>query len=455
MADTQKESTIGALKKIITISFPLVVQGLVFQLQSLTDKAFLGNLDTRFVSAAGAAQMPFVALEDSLVAVSIGITIIISNLYGARREKEIPTYIASSCLFHSFIGIGAFLMWQIGAQPILVFFQVDPQIIGYSIQYVKICSVYLIFIGFDSVLQSMLQGMGETKPIMYAGILKVGLNVILSWILIFGKFGFPQLQVAGAAIGTLAANVCSFSFIACYCLVINGKKYALCTDMKKWVAIRPYVQAIKLGMPVGLEYLLWNASNLLLIRFINGFSYLHMAIFTLTFGFQCVVSMIYQGTSKAALTMIGQNVGAGNRRNANRFFYVTVALNFAVVAAAAAGFFLIPGSLLRIFSNDPAVITQGIPYLQWIGIIMFSQSVNIICGSAIRANGNTKWMLCSQLFGSILITGFAWLCVERFHFGMLSIYVTIFLDETIRGAVNFVYYRKKYGGTARSAATCA
>ena len=268
------------IRTIFQVAFPLIIQGMVFQLQSLTDKAFLGNLDTVYVSAAGAGQ----------------------------RDK-IADYVKSMAVYHTMVGILVFAAWFFGAETILRFFQVDSNIMGYSLSYVRVCIFYFLFVGVDSSLQAMLQGMGETRPIMYAGILKAGLNILVSWILIFGKCGFPALYVTGAA--------------------------------------------------------------LLFLSF--------------------------------------------------------------------------PRPLLGIFSNDGLLIEEGAVFLIMIGVIMIPQSMNVICGNAIRVNGDTKWMLFSQIFGSILVISVSWFLVEKIHMNMMAIYITLFLDEAVRGAINFLYYRARYG----------
>ena len=96
---------------IFHVAFPLIIQGLVFQLQSLTDKAFLGNLDTKYVSAVGAAQMPFYTVVDSVGAITIGLVIILSKLYGAGKKEEINSYVKSTALYNMLIGIGIFFLW--------------------------------------------------------------------------------------------------------------------------------------------------------------------------------------------------------------------------------------------------------------------------------------------------------------------------------------------------------
>ncbi len=85
------------IKETSLFAFPIIIQGLVYELQSLTDKAFLGNLKTEYVSAVGAAQLPLNATMDGLVALSVAITIIVSHLYGAKKQEEAGNYVKSQC----------------------------------------------------------------------------------------------------------------------------------------------------------------------------------------------------------------------------------------------------------------------------------------------------------------------------------------------------------------------
>ncbi len=445
METSARNSLKERIGRIFYVAFPLIVQGLVFQLQSLTDKAFLGNLDTKYVSAVGAAQMPFYTVVDSMGAISIGLVIIISTLYGAGQKDKINAYVKSTALYHMLIGIAFFLLWELFAEPILVFFKTDALIIDYSVTYIRICAIYLLVFGIDSAFQSMLQGIGDTKPIMYSGILKVGLNMLISWVLVFGKLGFPALNIAGAAIGTVVADIIAFLYIAFYCLIVKKKQFHIKIKDRMWFHIKPYGQVIKLGIMSGLEYLLWNASNLLLIRFINGFSYMAMGIYTLTFGFQCIVFIVCERVSKSALTLMGHNIGAKQFKRADQLFYNCIVINLIIVLVSFIGIASFPGALLDIFSNDPELIKDGIPYMIFMGFILFPQSINVICGNGIKAHGNTKWMFVSQAIGSTLIVVISCFLVLVLHMNMIAIYATIFIDETVRGAINYLYYRRKYG----------
>lgn len=130
------------------------------------------------------------------------------------------------------------------------------------------------------------------------------------------------------------------------------------------------------------------------------------------------------------------------RKEAEKSFRTCIFLNLVIVGIAAIVFILCPEYLLGIFSNDQEIITQGVPYLIFLGVIMFPQSINVICGNGIKAKGDTKWMLVSQTIGSILIIFISWLLIKGFQMDMRAIYITLFIDESIRGLINYWHYRK-------------
>ena len=75
---------------------------------------------------------------------------------------------------------------------------------------------------------------------------------------------------------------------------------------------------------------------------------------------------------------------------------------------------------------------------------MFPKSLNVIVGNGIRSHGDTKWMLYSQIVGSILVVGCSFALVNIFQLGITAIYITLFLDESIRASINGIYYKMKY-----------
>lgn len=426
---------------IIRIALPMIIQGLVFQLQSLTDKAFLGNINTIYISAIGAAQFPLNTTLDSLVAVSTGLIIIVSQIMGAKQNEKIKEYIRSAIFYNSILSGLLFIVWFVFPQNVLALLNVDQDILPYSVQYVRVCSFYFLLLGIDASLQAMLQGMGNTKPIMYAGILKVVLNIVISWVLIFGHFGFPRMEVLGAAIGTVAANSISAAMIIGYSVMIKRKEYGITRGENTWFRMAPYKEIIKLGLPTGLEYLMWNASNLVLIRLLNGISYMAMAVYTLTFGIEIVIYAIFDGMARSTMTLMGQQIGAQNGEKANQYLKACLVLDGIVISAAILIFMIMNKPILHIFSKDSAIINEAAPFLIATAFIMLPKSLNVVIGNGIRAYSDTKWMLYSQMIGSLYVITCSFFLVSVLKLGIVAIYITLFSDEAIRAALNYHHFR--------------
>lgn len=172
----------------------------------------------------------------------------------------------------------------------------------------------------------MLQGIGKTKPIMITSLMKVFLNVVISYILIFGKLGFEPMNIEGAA------------------------------------------------------------------------------VYTLTFGIEVVIYAIFNGTGKASMTLIGQDIGAADYESAHDYVKICIVANSLLITLCVLLFVLFSKPLLGIFTTSTKLINLASPYLIFTGIILFPKSINVIIGNAIRSHGNTKWMLYSQIIGSSFIS---------------------------------------------------
>ncbi len=430
---------------IIVMAFPIIVQGLVFELQSLTDKAFLGNIDSLYISVMGACQIPFNTTLDCLAALSIGITIIVSQMHGVSKKKEILDTVKSSIFYSSIISFCIFVLWFAFSAYIFKLLSVDKNIVGYCISYVRICSIYFLFLGIDLSLQAMLQGIGDTKPIMYSGLTKVFLNVFLAWVLILGNMGFPSLGVKGAAIAAATANVLSSLMLVTYCFIIKRKTFGFRNGKIISFKFSPYKATIRLGLPTGLEFLLWDISNLIMVKFLNKTGYMATTIYTLTF--LCIEGFVYTiffGISKAALTLQGNRIGQDDAKGAKKILNASIVMGAILVIFSLIVFILFSRQILGVFTNDEKIIDESIPYLIFAGVILLPKSINVIVGSGIRAYGDTKWMLYTQIIGSVIVASGSYVLINVVGLNLAAVYITCLADETIRASINcFHYYKGK------------
>ncbi|MDC7124577.1 MAG: MATE family efflux transporter [Spirochaetales bacterium] len=108
-------------------------------------------------------------------------------------------------------------------------------------------------------------------------------------------------------------------------------------------------------------------------------------------------------------------------------------------------FVSLPSPIISIFTNDENIISMAVPYLMFTGIIIFPKSLNVTIGNGIRAYGDTKWMLYTQLLGSVFVILSAYILSNIFPMKIWIIYLTLLMDESLRCIVNGVhFYRKKH-----------
>jgi putative MATE family efflux protein len=330
------------------MALPIIIQGLVFQLQTVVDKAFLGKIDTNYLSAVGVAQLPFFTSVDALTAICTGLTIIVAMKFGAGKQKEIHESVNAAIAFNLMLSLSLFIIWMAFPDIILSWMNVNDTLVPYCNDYIRTLSYFLILFGVDISLQATLQGMGKTKPIMYVGLVKVLLNILLAWIFIFGKFGFPAMYVYGAALATTIANITGTLILIVY--------FAMSRELSPNLKLREiflfrwdlYNKIIRLGLPTGTEYLLWNVSNLILVSLLNKQGVKVVAVFTVTYAIEIFVYMIFNGISKATLTLVGNSIGAGKKSDAKSIMTSSIRYTMLFVLLFCIIFAVFPKPILSI-----------------------------------------------------------------------------------------------------------
>ncbi len=427
---------------IMSMALPIIIQGLVFQLQAVVDKAFLGKIDTNYLSAVGVAQLPFFTTVDALTAICTGLTIIVAMKFGAGKQKEIHESVNAAIVFNFMLSLSLYIIWNAFPDTILSWMNVSDTLVPYCNDYIRTLSFFLILFGIDISLQATLQGMGKTKPIMYVGLVKVLLNILLAWVFIFGKLGFSAMYVYGAALATTISNIVGTLLLIIYFVASKD----LSPNMKlreifnfRWDLYRKIIQ---LGLPTGTEYLLWNISNLILVSLLNKQGVKVVAVFTVTYAIEIFVYMIFNGIARATLTLVGNRIGAGDKTAAKSIMTSSIRYSMLFVLLFCTIFTVFPRPILSIFTNDRELINMSVFYLFMRGITMFPKSLNVVVGSGNRANGDVKWMLYTQILGSVFVVAAAYCFIYGFQLGAIAIYLTLFLDELLRATLNTIRFYK-------------
>lgn len=429
--------------QILRLAMPLIAQQLCLQLQVWIDRAMLGHADPVFFSAIGNTLIPYHMLTSTVLAICGGTAILVAQGAGAGDSEKIRKTAESSFLGNSLLSALAFVFLMLCSDTLFDLMGVRGEVLEHSTAYLRMLSVSLLILGPSATANAVLQGLGYTRTIMVTGILGNLLNIVLDWLLIFGRLGFPALGIRGAALATVIANALSAALVVLYVLRGSRMPVKLNPFRTPGKQLRRYGRVLGLGIPSGLEYLLWNAGNLVLVSFLNRLDMMAAGIYTLVFSIESIPLLIYMGFANAGLTLVGRGTGARDPGQARRSGLLCLGFSLAVCVAVAVVFHGFPRQLLELFTDDTGILDTSVPYLRFLSWILFPKAINNVIGLCIRGMGDTRWMLCTQIFGTVFMIGAGYILILHTGLGLMGIFVTFLADEAIRGFANLLRFLRK------------
>lgn len=434
--------------RIMKIAVPIILSNVISQLQMIIDRIFLGQMNTLYMSALGNVTSPMWTTMSFAFTITAGASILISQNIGANNKEKADEYAASLLKWNNIPSIALFLFWILCGKHVFTLMGVSESVMPYCLGYMKYFVPTFLLIGIEGSTAVIMQTSNYTKPMVYYGLIRSGTNIVLDYALIFGHFGLPALGIEGAA---LATTIAEFSGVIFATNAMRSPKLTTRPPVRVIIkaSVKPYLNSLKLGVNCALEDLAWNAGNLVIIRILNSINEIAAGIYSIVFSVEVLIVVVIGAFGNATMTLTGE---ANGRKDRNQYKQV-VKLAYLFSAAIAFVTLIIcavfPKQILSLFSSDEQIITGCGIYLIMVCINLFGKAGNIIVGAGIKGNGDTRWMLCTQIFGTILVVGCACFFVYVLKLGIIGVFMAVVVDEAVRALVNlsrFLHIIKKMEG---------
>ena len=211
-------------KEIWRIAVPIMIGGLAQTLITFTDTAFLGHLGVIALGASMMAGMYYFVFTTMAMGLAIGIQIIIARRFGAQEYNKIGSIFQHGAASIFLFGLLLFTIMRLFSGPLLDFIIASDNIYSGAMEYINVRQFGIVFVCLNYLFRSLYTGLSNTKVITYSTVIMATVNIILDYCLIFGKFGFPEMGIAGAALASLIAEVTATTFFFVYTYIKLGKK---------------------------------------------------------------------------------------------------------------------------------------------------------------------------------------------------------------------------------------
>lgn len=440
----QKENKMGVMpvnKLVVSMSLPIVISMLVQALYNIVDSIFVSRLGENALTTLSLA-FPIQNLMISVgVGTSIGINALLSRSLGERKQKQ-ANLAATNGVFLA--GVTYIIFAIFGLFFAQKFFETqtsDLEIIRYGTQYLGICTIFSFGIFMQLTYERIMQSTGNTFYTMLTQGLGAIINIILDPILIFGLFGLPKLEVAGAAIATVIGQICAMFL----CIYLNHKKNKEVRISFK--AFRPDLHTIKIIYMVGIPsiFMMSIASvmtfgfNKILLLYSNTAT----AVFGIYFKLQSFFFMPVFGINNGMVPIIAYNYGARNKKRLMDTLKISTLLAVGVMVIGLFIFQVFPRQLLELFNASDDMLAIGVKALRAISLSFVFAGFCIIVGSIFQALGNGLYSLIISFARQlILILPVAYILAKLF--GLHAIWYSFPIAELASLFLTVLFFRRIY-----------
>lgn len=428
--------------RIWRLAWPSILENILITAIWTVDTAMVGRIGAEALSSVGlGGQFVFTAVW-VLGALGIGASSMVARYIGAGDREHADRVAAQAVLLAVIAGLmGTAIGWPL-APRFLSWVTRDAVVHAQGMTYFRTLIVTLPLMICISVGNASLRGAGNTRVPLLVSAVANGSNIILDYVLIFGAWGAPRLGVYGAALASAIAQ--GLGFVTLMVILFSGRVEIDLT----WVRLARWrssivKQILRLSLPAALEEGQSNLARMLFVIIISSLGTAAYAANTVAVSIESLSFMPGWGFAVASSALVGQALGAGERDEALATGWEALRLALPVMSLVGVIFALFPGSIVRIFTNDPAVTPLAMACIRVAALEQPAIALEMVLAGSLRGAGDTRTPLGVSLIGNWLIRlPLAWIVVRHLGGGIAAVWLVTAVDWSVRGGLLVWRYAK-------------
>ena len=383
------------LSKILIFSIPLMISGILQLLFNAADIVVVGRFTgSEAMAAVGSTSALINLIINLFVGISVGANVVVARNYGARDYDGVHGAVHTSVLTALIGGVFLIFVGIALARPLLELMGTPDNVIDQSVLYMRI-----YFVGMPSFMlynfgSAILRAIGDTKRPLYfltlAGVINVFLN--LFFVIVF------HMGVAGVALATIISQTVSAILVLLCLMKMEGPCHLDYKHLK--FHLNQLGQMLRIGLPAGLQGIVFSLSNVLIQSSVNSFGSQVMAGNTAASNIEGFVYNAMNAVYQTSLSFTSQNMGAKQFGRVNKILFECLCVVSAVGILLGGGAYLLGEQLLSIYTTDPEVIAYGITRMSYVCATYFLCGLMDVMVGSIRGMGYSIMPMLVSLTGA-------------------------------------------------------
>ena len=434
----------GGYKEFFVIAIPLIISTSSWGVQHFIHRLFLSHYSVDTFAAVFPAGILHATVMSIFVGTVVYVDVFVAQYWGKGEKSAIGPAVWQS-VYLAFVGGLIVLFVALFAEPIFSFIAHAPEIQVHKVTYFQT----LAWAAFPSLAATAMGGFyagrGKTRVIVAVNVVGVLVAVLFDWLLIFGRFGFPELGIRGAGIASILGAITMASI---YVWLITRRQNSLEYNTRIFKPDFTFIKKlIKFGFPNGVQFFFDIASFTFFVLVVGTLGRIELTASTIAF---TINSLAYLPLSAFGITvsiLVGQYLGRNKADIAETATYTGLKVAFVYAAAISLAYVLFAGSLVDLFLTGAdayyaeLIRPAAIKLLMFICVYTMLDPLGTIFSSAIKGAGDTAYIMKALIVLSVLILALpAYTAVALLDGGLYTAW-TIFL---IHGAAYGLAFYKRF-----------
>jgi len=406
------------VRTVIRLAYPVALGMISITFLNVVDTAMLGRLGSTPLAAAGISGVAYFAIVFSIAGIGIGVQTLTARRYGEGEVLQCGQVLNAGLILALIAGIPLVLASGAIASLLSPLLSQQSEVAQLGAIYLRYRFLGSVFLLLNMVYRGFYNGIGDTRQQLMSAIIVTVSNILLDYALIFGNLGAPKMGIAGAAIASSIATALGSAYLIVISLM---KRYRITYRLYQHFGhalsrIRPIV---RLSLPVMGQRLMSNGSFFIFFSIVGRIGTLELAASNIIRSVLNLSSMPATGIGVAAMTLVGQNLGAKKPDEAEVFAWEAAKLAAYLMAGIGLLFVVFPQFIFMIYTSDPAVIALGRTPLRFLGLTQAFGGISLVIEQSLQGAGNTRYVMIAEILVCLLFyLPIAYLLGIHLHLGI-------------------------------------
>lgn len=437
------DSSFPTWRVVLLLAWPVLLQQMLAISVNFSDRLLAGrfqSVDARqqVASQSALTTANYVAffISSYTVLVCIGSTAVVARCIGARDRQTAIHATNQSLFLAATLGVIGSVVGLVSMPLLMRLVGLDGYAAEFAAAYLTPIFLFLPMQVIEMAGIACLVGAGDTKTGSWVLALVAVLNIPFSWGFFHGMGGIAAMGFPGIALGTAVSH--TIGGLLVLVVLLRGRAGLAIRRDLLWPDAPLLRRILRISVPAGIDSLSVSTGHMWFLSIINSLGVVASGAHGIAIYWESLGYLSGAAFQTAAITLVGQNLGAGKPREASRSAWIALGMGTAVMSLMGLVFFVLAPTMFRLFCPDPAqapLVEAGVPVLRLVAFAMPGLAVAIIFTGALRGAGDVRVPL--------LITWIGFLCIRiplayvltgpDMGLGLLGAWLAMFVDIWVRG----------------------